>query len=78
MSGVHSAAKWLGLAAAPTFALMALLTGVPGGGRMDMVCASPAWTPALGGMAPMYLMMSASHLPAWLKLISPRREAVGA
>jgi hypothetical protein len=35
------AAGWLLLAAAPTFAIMALLTGVLGSGRADMLC-SPA------------------------------------
>ena len=33
------AADWLCLAAAPTFAIMALLTGVLGGGPPDMLCA---------------------------------------
>jgi hypothetical protein len=32
------AADWLGLAAAPTFAIMALLTGFLGGGKMAMIC----------------------------------------
>jgi hypothetical protein len=62
------AADWLGLAAAPTFAVMALLTGVMGGGQMAMICAaSPS---PLGGMAPMYLLMSGLHLGPWLKLIA--------
>ena len=33
-------ADWLCLAAAPTFAIMALLTGVLGGGRPDMLCSA--------------------------------------
>jgi hypothetical protein len=71
------AAGWLGLAAAPTFAVMALLTGVMGGGQMAMICAaSPS---PLGGMAPMYLLMSGLHLGPWLKLVgyrsSPRAKA---
>jgi hypothetical protein len=59
-------ANWLHLAAAPAFAFMALLTGLSGG---DMLCgaASP-----LGGMAPMYLLMSAFHLPPWLRLMAGR------
>ena len=63
------AADWLYLAAAPTFAIMALLTGVLGGGSplCSIVSASP-----LGGMVPMYLLMSAFHLPPWLKLIARR------
>jgi hypothetical protein len=31
----------------------------------------------LGGMVPMYLLMSAFHSAAWLRLISERRRAVG-
>jgi hypothetical protein len=66
------AADWLYLAAAPTFAIMALLTGVLGGGSSDALCgASP-----LSGMVPMYLLMSAFHTPPWLKLISSRRSGV--
>ena len=61
-------ADWLSLAAAPTFALMALLTGVLGG---DMLCSAAAPSP-LSGMVPMYLLMSAFHTAPWLKLISSR------
>lgn len=64
------AADFLYLAAAPTFAIMALLTAVLGGGSLDALCgASP-----LSGMVPMYLLMSAFHLAPWLKLISHRRS----
>ena len=35
-------AKWLCLAATPTFAIMALLTSVLGGGPMDMLCSAAA------------------------------------
>ncbi len=68
-----SAADFLYLAAAPTFAIMALLTSVLGGGSPDALCsgASP-----LSGMVPMYLLMSAFHLAPWLKLISSRRSGV--
>jgi hypothetical protein len=65
------AADWLSLAAAPTFAIMALLTGVPGGGPLDVLCSAAHASP-LGGMAPMYLLMSAFHSAPWLKLISRR------
>ena len=66
------AADFLYLAAAPTFAIMALLTSVLGGGSLDALCgASP-----LSGMVPMYLLMSAFHLAPWLKLISHRRNAI--
>src|SRR5436190_8717112 len=70
------AADWLYLAAAPTFAMMALLTGVLGGGPPDALCSVAGASP-LSGMVPMYLLMSAFHLTPWLKLISRRRSGVG-
>ena len=65
---------WLTLAAAPTFAMMALLTRIHGGGMPDMLCpeALDAWP--LSGMVPMYLLMSAFHLAPWLRLLSRRRS----
>jgi hypothetical protein len=68
------AANWLALAAAPTFAVMALLTGALGGGAADMLCAAAQDASPLSGMVPMYLLMSAFHSAAWLKLISRRRN----
>jgi hypothetical protein len=68
------AADWLGLAAAPIFAIMALLTGVLGGGQMAMMCSTAPDASPLGGMAAMYLLMSAFHLTPWLRLISRRRS----
>ncbi|TYO63478.1 hypothetical protein FXV83_27235 [Bradyrhizobium hipponense] len=65
-------ARWLGLAASPTFAIMALLTAVLGGGTADMLCSAEHGS-LLGGMVPMYLLMSAFHASAWLRLISERR-----
>ena len=64
------AADWLSLAAAPTFAVMALLTAVLGGGPLEMLCSAAEHTSPLSGMIPMYLLMSAFHSPPWLKLIS--------
>ena len=64
------AADWLRLAAAPTFAIMALLTGA-GGGPPDLLCSATA--SPLSGMVPMYLLMSAFHSAPWLKMISGRR-----
>ena len=67
------AADFLYLAAAPTFAIMALLTAVLGEGSPDALCgASP-----LSGMVTMYLLMSAFHLAPWLRLISLRRNGGG-
>ena len=68
------AANCLGLAAAPAFAIMALLTGALGGGQPDILCSAAEHTSPLSGMIPMYLLMSAFHLPPWLKLISSRRN----
>jgi hypothetical protein len=69
------AADWLCLAAAPTFAIMALLTGV-GGGPPDMLCAAAHEASPLSGMVPMYLLMSGFHSAPWLKLISSRRSTI--
>jgi hypothetical protein len=52
-AGGAGLAKWLALAASPTFAAMAVLT-------------------SLGGMVPMYLLMSVFHAAPWLKLIADR------
>ena len=65
------AADWLCLAATPTFAIMALLTAL-GGGQPDMLCAAMPPMSPLGGMVPMYLLMSAFHSAPWLKLICGR------
>ncbi len=66
-------AKWLCLAATPTFAIMALMTAVLGGGPMDML-GSAGHGSAVSGMVPMYTLMSAFHSLPWLKLISSRRS----
>ena len=65
------AAEWLALAAAPVFALMALLTATYGGGPADLFCSTAAGWP-LGGMVPMYLLMSAFHAAPWLRQIAGR------
>jgi hypothetical protein len=62
-------AGWLGLAAAPTFALMALWSAASSG-PPDVFCmqhGSP-----LAGMTAMYLLMSAFHAAPWLKLLAGR------
>jgi hypothetical protein len=69
------ASDWLGLAAAPTFTIMALLTGVLGGGNMAMMCSTAHDSSSLSGMVPMYLLMSAFHSGPWLKLIASRRSS---
>ena len=67
----RGAADWLGLAAAPTFAAMAVVTGVCGG-EPDVLCSALHGASPLGGMVPMYLLMSAFHCAPWLRLIAHR------
>jgi hypothetical protein len=69
------AADRLCLAAAPTFAIMAVLTGILGGGPPDMLCSAAQDASPLSGMIPMYVLMSAFHSAPWLKLVSSRRGA---
>jgi hypothetical protein len=68
------AADWLSLAAAPIFAMMALLTGVLGGGPPDTLCSAAQDASPLSGMALMYGLMSIVHLAPWLRLLSCRRN----
>ena len=72
------AADWLSLGAAPTFALMAALTGILGGGGHEGLCSAASHTSVLNGMVPMYVLMSAFHVTPWLKLISHRRSGARA
>ena len=60
---------WIGLAAAPTFALMAWIaaTDAP---RITL-CASTSAMPPIDGMAWMYLLMSLFHVSPWLRLAYP-------
>lgn len=68
--GRLGAADWLSLAAAPTFAGMALLTAILGGGPLEMLCAAgPEGATLLTGMVPMYVLMSAFHGAPWLRLL---------
>lgn len=74
--GTPGMADWLCLAAAPTFALMALLTCILGGDAAMLCMGANASPPAglpLTGMPAMYLLMSAFHLAPWLRVISGRQ-----
>ncbi|MHC2437460.1 hypothetical protein [Bradyrhizobium sp. USDA 4451] len=60
-----TAARWLSLAAAPTFAVMALVAAMA---PADMICGAMQGPLSLQGMVPMYALMSAFHLAPWLRL----------
>lgn len=68
----RGAADAICLAAAPTFAVMALLSCLPSGNPYESVCSAMRHAAPMAGMAWMYLLMSAFHLPPWLKLITRR------
>lgn len=59
---------WLSLAAAPTFALMALITLLAGDHHSAPLCSQGGAPSVLTGMAPMYLVMALFHLVPWLRL----------
>jgi hypothetical protein len=60
------AADWLCLAAAPTFAIMAVLTAL-GGSEPDILCKAMPHALQFGGMIQMYVLMSVFHLAPWLR-----------
>ena len=64
-------ADWLGLAAAPCFAVMALVTEIAEG-PPEIFCLSPHEASPLSGMGLMYVLMAAFHLSPWLRLVGRR------
>jgi len=66
------AAGWLSLAAAPTFAVMALWTGLTGA-PPDALCLGVRNVLPLDGMPLMYALMSIFHAVPWLRLLSSAR-----
>jgi hypothetical protein len=70
-SAALGAVGWLALAAAPTFALMALGSAFSSG-PPDTLCVATRDASPLGGMAAMYGLMTAFHAGPWLRLIAGR------
>jgi hypothetical protein len=66
-------AKWLCLAASPTFALMAWIAAH--GAPPMVVCSSGPGMLPIDGMPAMYFLMSLFHLSPWLKLAFARPRA---
>ncbi|MFS2180276.1 hypothetical protein ACCC98_30695 [Rhizobium pisi] len=66
-------ADFLSFAAAPTFALMGLLTAATG--SSDMICMTAPDAFPLTGMTSMYLLMSGFHLSPWLRLAGRKAPA---
>ncbi len=64
----------LSFAAAPVFAVMAILTGIPLGGMPVMVCSATHDPSPFNKMALMYLLMGALHLGPWLRRITVRPD----
>ena len=69
-------ASWLGLAGAPTFALMALWSAFFSS-QPDMLCTATQDSAPMSGMTLMYLLMSAFHSSPWLNLIAGRPTLAG-
>ena len=61
--------RWLHLAAAPTFTIMALSTLALDSSAPMVLCSGGA-SLGLSGMAPMYSLMAVFHSAPWLRLIS--------
>jgi hypothetical protein len=69
-------ADLLGLAAAPTFAAMALVTATHGGSGADPLCTAPPDGLPLSGMGAMYALMAVFHSAPWLRRFAATRDRV--
>lgn len=68
-STASAASGWLSLAATPTFAVMALVSGLTGG-SMGGLCAVQ---PPFDGMVAMYALMAVFHAAPWIRLAAGAR-----
>ena len=68
------AGDWLGLAATPTFAVMALISGLSDGGAHDALCVATQHAGPFGAMTFMYALMSVFHTAPWLRRIGRWRS----
>ena len=59
-NALAATARFLALAAAPTFAIMAVLTSALESGAQGMMCSTTIHAASLNGMAVMYVLMSVS------------------
>lgn len=71
----EDATRLLSLAAAPTFAIMALLSGTGDTMPADILCSGAHHGSSLNGMPVMYALMSAFHTAPWLKAVSELHRA---
>lgn len=69
----HDIAGWLGLAAAPTCGVMAVVQVAARPDSMGMLCMTAAHATPLTGMAAMYLLMGLFHAGPWMRLVRSRR-----
>jgi hypothetical protein len=63
----------LALAAAPTFAVMALLNAVAAADPAAVICSAAGLSPVQGMLA-MYVLMAVFHLHPWLKIARAYRS----
>lgn len=68
------APDWIGLAAAPTFAVLALIGGLSEGGASDALCATAHHAGSFDRMTVMYALMSVFHLAPWLRFAARWRK----
>lgn len=75
---IPGACQILHLAAAPTFAVMALLTATARGDASGILCVTAGDASPLTWMIAMYGLMSAFHAAPWLRLMGARLRAPSA